>query len=274
MTLNEFKKILDGIPTTDLLPLLFVGHGNPMNAIENNVYTEGWAALGKSLPVPAVILSISAHWLTEGTYVHIAKQPRTIHDFWGFPDELYRIQYPCSGAPEYAHAVQAMLTKIPVHPDSDWGIDHGTWSVLHHMYPRANIPVFQMSIDLTKSAQWHYDLAKQLMPLREKGVLILGSGNIVHNLSRVKWGSDTTPYEWALEFDAQSQTLIETGDHLSLINYEKLGHAAMLSIPTPDHYWPFIYTLGLQKKNEIPTFPVNGIDLGSVSMRAVLFKNS
>ena len=182
------------------------------------------------------------------------------------------MQYPCPGSPEYAKATELIAHKIPIISDTDWGIDHGTWSVLCRMYPNADIPVFQMSIDQTKHGQWHYELAKQLSPLRDKGVLIMGSGNIVHNLGRINWDAKAKPYDWALEFDEQSRKLIEGGDHRALYEYEKLGHAAKLAIPTTDHYWPLIYTLGLQRKNEIVSFPVEGIAFSSVGMRCLLIK--
>jgi len=274
MTPKEFNNIIDKLPTTPRLPILFVGHGNPMNAIEDNIYSRAWKQLEFQLPKPKAILSISAHWLSSDTSVHISKKPRTIHDFWGFPDELYKIEYPCPGAPDFAMATQEIVNKTTVLKDVEWGLDHGTWSVLHHMYPNAEIPVYQLSINLTKTTLWHYELAKELAPLREKGVLIMGSGNIVHNLSRLAWEPNATPYDWAEEFDQQSKKLIIEENHRSLIEYEKLGPAAKLAIPTPDHYWPLIYVLGLQKKNESVSFPIEGIALGSVGMRTVLIGES
>jgi 4,5-DOPA dioxygenase extradiol len=254
------------------MPALFVGHGSPMNGIEDNIFVRGWKTLGESLPRPTAILAISAHWLTEGTFVHIAEKPKTIHDFWGFPKELYDINYPCPGAPAYAKAAQTLIANTQVETDMDWGIDHGTWIVLHRMFPLADIPVFQMSIDISKPGQFHYELGRELAALREKGVLIMGSGNIVHNLGRIDFNEDAKTFDWASEFDGIAKTLIKKGDHKALIDYGTLGHTAALAIPTPDHYWPLLYTLGLQAKNEEATFPIEGITHGSISMRSVLIK--
>lgn len=272
MTLNEFVHITHALPNSPRMPVLFIGHGSPMNGIEDTVFAREWKTLGETLPRPAAILAISAHWLTEGTFVHIAEKPKTIHDFWGFPKELYDLTYPCPGAPLYAEATQLLTEKTQIKKDLDWGIDHGTWIVLHRMYPAANIPVFQLSIDMSQSSQFHYDLSRALRPLREKGVLIIGSGNIVHNLGRIDFNTAATTFDWADEFDTKAKALIAEGDHEALINYEKLGHAAALSIPTPDHYWPLLYTLGLQEKGEEATFPIEGIAHGSISMRSVLIK--
>ena len=273
MTLAELKRAVDQLPNTPRFPVLFVGHGSPMNAIEQNAYVAGWKSLGASLPTPNAILAVSAHWLTEGTKVHIAKHPRTIHDFYGFPEELYNLRYECSGAPEFAQATSDVLAPTIVANDTEWGLDHGTWVVLRHMYPEANIPVFQLSIDVARSHRAHYDLATQLRPLREKGVLVIGSGNIVHNLGRIAWDPAVLPFAWADEFDQRAKLLLEIGDNDSLIDYEKLGDSATLAIPTPDHYWPLIYTLGLKEKGDQVSFPVEGIAHGSISMRAVLFNS-
>ncbi len=269
MTLHELKKIIDTLPSMPRMPVLFVGHGSPMNALEQNIYTRSWKDLGEKLPRPSAILSISAHWITEGTFVHVEAKPKIIHDFYGFPKELYALTYPCPGAPEVASATQEILTPTIVLPDSQWGIDHGTWVVLHHMFPNADIPVFQMSIDVSRSHEQHYELGRLLMPLREKGVLIMGSGNLVHNLGRIDFNEEAVPFDWALEFDTQAKNLLQDGDHRALINYENLGQSAAISIPTPDHYWPLLYALGLQEKNESLTFPVEGISHGSISMRAI-----
>lgn len=251
-------------------PVLFVGHGSPMNAVEDNEYARAWRRLGESLPRPRAILSISAHWLTRGTRVDVSQRPATIHDFWGFPERLYRKEYGCPGAPELAARVQAMIHEAMVEPDSEWGLDHGTWMPLVRIYPSADIPTFQLSIDLTQPAGFHYRLGAELASLRDEGVLIMGSGNIVHNLGRVDFDPGAPPYDWAVEFDELAGRLIEAGDHEALMAYEKLGSAARLAVPTPDHYWPLMYILGLQGRSDRVSFPVTGIAHGSVSMRAVL----
>lgn len=269
MTLNEFTHKLSGLPETPLMPALFVGHGSPLNGVEDNVYSRGWATLGQSLPHPKAILAISAHWLTEGTYVHVAKVPRTIHDFSGFPKELYDLTYPTQGAPECAQMTKELITSARVLSDNDWGIDHGTWIVLHHMYPYADIPTFQLSIDMSKPSQFHYELGRELSALRKKGVLIMGSGNIVHNLGRIDFNENAPTFDWAGTFDEKVKTLVQNGDHSALIHYEKLGGDAMLAVPTPDHYWPLLYILGLQQNNEEITFPIEGMTHGSISMRSI-----
>ncbi len=269
MTLHDLTPLFNSLPSTMRFPVLFVGHGNPMNALETNRYTESWRALGTTLPVPHAILSISAHWLTEGTKVHMVEEPKTIHDFWGFPKELYDVTYECSGALKFAGATKELLTPRDVGLDTEWGLDHGTWSVLRHLYPLANIPVYQMSIDLGLSHRAHYELAESLRPLREKGVLIMGSGNLVHNLGRIAWEEGAKPYYWAGHFDAQAKNFLSDGNHDALIDYEKLGEEAVLSIPTPDHYWPMLYALGAGSRGEQITFPVEGIAHGSISMRAI-----
>lgn len=250
------------------MPVLFMGHGNPMNAIEDNDFTRAWKKIGDGIQ-PKAILCISAHWLTKGTFVSVAERPETIYDFYGFPEQLFQTRYPSPGAPEVARQVKENVQKTQILEDEHWGLDHGTWSVLVKMYPKADIPVFQMSIDYTKPLQYHYELAQELNFLRSKGVLIIGSGNIVHNLRMARFGNNVQPYDWAIEFDETSKKLLLDGDHSSLINYKKLGKAAELSIPTEDHYIPLIYTLGLQTKNEILDFPVEGMAFGSGSMRSV-----
>lgn len=272
MTLREFQKTAREFQKTEKLPVLFVGHGSPMNAVERNEYSRAWGELGGKLPKPKAVLCVSAHWLTEGTGVHIAKKPKTIHDFWGFPEELYNIQYPCPGAPEYAKETQALIKKTNVEPDEEWGLDHGTWVVMMHLFPKADVPVFQLSIDFPKPGAFHYELGRELAALRERGVLIVGSGNIVHNLGRIAFDPNAKPFDWALEFDELSKNFLEKGDDTSLIAYEKLGPAAKLAIPTPDHYFPLLYALGARRKGEHVSFPVTGIAHGSVSMRAVMFR--
>lgn len=272
MKLNKLSEIVDNTEQTALMPLLFVGHGNPMNAISDNSFTQGWYAKAQAIEKPKAILCISAHWETKGTFVTTMKEPRTIHDFGGFPQELFDVQYPAPGSPEFAKEVQDSVSKTSVHEDHNWGLDHGTWSVLVKMFPEADIPVFQLSLDYTKSAQYHYELAKELAFLRRKGVLVMGSGNIVHNLRYAQLGVNPKPYDWALEFDQQAKELIDKGDHNSLINYQNLGTAAQLSIPTPDHYLPLLYILGLQEKNEAPSYFNEEMAFASGSMRSVLFQ--
>ncbi len=268
VTLNSFmenfseKKFAD-----EIMPLLFVGHGNPMNAIEKNEFHNKWTELGKSLPKPKAILVISAHWLTKGTRVTAMEKPKTIHDFYGFPQELFDVQYPVNGSPELAKEIQLFIQKTKVQSDFEWGLDHGTWSVVMPMYPNADIPVFQLSIDYTQPPQFHYHLAQELSALRKKGVLIMGSGNIVHNLSMINWSGK--PYDWAIEFDEKVKNFIAEKNHDSLINYEKMGSIAKLSVPTNDHYLPLLYTLALQEKNETISFFNEKIDMGSASMRSV-----
>ncbi len=272
MTINEFVHNTDELPLTPRMPVLFVGHGSPMNGIDDNSFTLGWKNMAADIPHPQAILAISAHWLTEGTFVHMAQKPKTIHDFLGFPKELYDLNYPCPGSPFYAGIAKKTIIGVQVEDDLDWGIDHGTWIVLHRMYPKADIPVFQMSIDISKPSQFHYELGKQLTILREKGVLIIGSGNIVHNLGRIDFSGDAKAFDWAQEFDDSASGYIGDRNHGALIHYEKLGHAALLSIPTPDHYWPLLYILGLQEVDEVASFPITGLVHGSISMRSVLIK--
>lgn len=266
---KQFKNTAINYSKTAKMPVLFIGHGSPMNAIEQNQYTQAWKMLRNKLPKPNAILSISAHWLTKGTFVHANKNPKTMHDFWGFPDELYEIQYRCPGAPKTAAVVQSLIKSSRIESDTEWGIDHGTWVPLRYLFPEADIPVFQLSIDFSKSAQFHYNFGKELAPLREQGVLIIGSGNIVHNLGRMQYARDANPYDWAVEFDELSKELVIKGDHASLIAYENLGKSALISVPTPDHYWPLLFILGLQEKDDQISFPAKGITHGSVSMRAI-----
>ena len=268
VTLNSFmKSFSDTKPAEEKMPVLFVGHGNPMNAIEKNEYHNKWTEMGKSLPKPKAILVVSAHWLTKGTSVTAMERPKTIHDFGGFPDELFAQQYPAMGSPEFAKEVQSLVTKTKVQADLDWGLDHGTWSVLLPMYPNADIPVFQLSIDYSQPPQYHYDLAKELAALRKKGVLIIGSGNIVHNLGMIDWNGKA--YDWAIEFDEKIKKFIDSGDHSSIINYQNMGKIAQLAVPTNDHYLPLLYSLALQEKNETLSYFNAKCEMGSVSMRSV-----
>jgi 4,5-DOPA dioxygenase extradiol len=253
-----------------IMPAIFFGHGNPMNAVSSNSYTQGWRSIAAKAPRPKAILSISAHWYLPGTAVTIDTAPRTIHDFGGFPPELYQVQYPAPGDPELARRVQKMLAPLDVELDDSWGLDHGTWSVLRHAYPEADVPVVQLRIDETKPASFHFELGRRLAPLREEGVLIVGSGNIVHNLHSYAWGRHLPdPYEWAVRFERQAKELMLAGNHQPLIDYETLGEDAMLSIPTPDHYLPLLYVLAGRREGESISFPIEGVDGGSISMLAV-----
>jgi 4,5-DOPA dioxygenase extradiol len=255
---------------SDLMPAVFLGHGNPMNALARNAYTEGWAAIGKAVPRPKAVLSVSAHWYIPGTAATVDPKPRTIHDFGGFPRELYRVEYPAPGSPELARRLRDLLAPVPVELDESWGLDHGTWSVLRHVFPDADIPVVQLSIDERQPPTFHYDLGKRLAPLRGEGVLVVGSGNIVHNLETYAWGKDgIPPYDWAVRFERRARDLMAKGDDARLAAYETMGLDARLSAPTPDHFLPLLYVLGLRQKGESVRFPVEGVDGGSVSMLAV-----
>lgn len=269
MNLRDLEKHTAHLPSSPKMPVLFVGHGNPMNAITENSFTRGWRQAIAGLPQPNAILCVSAHWETRGTKVTAMKQPRTIHDFGGFPQALFDVQYPSPGAPAYAKEVQEMVDLTRVGLDHEWGLDHGTWSILVKMFPQANIPVFQLSLDYTQPPQFHYNLAKQLAGLRQKGVLIIGSGNIVHNLRMADLREGSQPYDWALEFDALSKKLIKEGRHNDLINYHTLGSAAHLSIPTPEHYLPLLYTLALQDGKDEISFFNEELAFRSGSMRSV-----
>jgi 4,5-DOPA dioxygenase extradiol len=252
------------------MPAVFLGHGNPMNALARNVYTEGWAAIGKAVSRPKAVLAVSAHWCIPGTAATVDPRPRTIHDFGGFPQELYRVEYPAPGSPELARRLRDLLAPVPVELDESWGLDHGTWSVLRHVFPDADIPVVQLSIDERQPPAFHYDLGKRLAPLRGEGVLVLGSGNIVHNLETYAWGQDgILPYDWAVRFERRARDLMAKGEDARLAAYETMGLDARLSAPTPDHFLPLLYVLGLRQKGESVRFPVDGVDGGSVSMLAV-----
>ncbi len=235
-----------------VMPVLFLGHGSPMNAIEVNEFVTGWKNIAGTLPTPRAILCISAHWETKGTYVTAMDKPRTIHDFGGFPEELYQVQYPAPGSPELASETKALIKKAAVGFDEKWGLDHGTWSVVKHLFPEADTPVIQLSLDHFRSPQDHYDLAAELVPLRKKGVLIIGSGNMVHNLGMAAWNrlNETFGYDWTLEASGKMKKYILGGNHQELIRYESQGRAFNLAIPTPDHYLPLLYVLALKKENE------------------------
>ncbi len=251
------------------MPVLFVGHGNPMNAIEDNAYVRAWRAQGRLLPRPKAILCISAHWFGRGSWVHGAERPRTIYDFYGFPPELYRQRYGCPGAPELAERVRGLLKGARVGWDLDWGVDHGCWVPLMHLFPDAGVPVCQLSLDYTKPTRAHYELGRRLAPLRRESVLIVGSGNVPHNLGMFDFERDADPFPWAVRFDEKVKRLILDRDHEALIEYEKLGRDAELSIPTPDHFWPLLYALALQEPDEQVEFFVEGIAHASVSMRSL-----
>jgi 4,5-DOPA dioxygenase extradiol len=259
----------------EALPAIFFGHGNPMNALMDNDYTAGWRRIGKQTPRPKAILSISAHWYAPGTGVTITTAPRTIHDFGGFPRDLYTVQYPAPGDPDLARRVQEMLAPLPVKLDNSWGLDHGTWSVLCHAYPDADIPVVQLSIDETQPTSFHFEIGRKLAPLRDEGILIAGSGNLVHNLHTYAWGRHMPdPYDWAARFEIEAREMLLAEEYEPLIQYEKLGRDALLSIPTPDHYLPLLYVIGTRQKGEALTFPLEGIDGGSISMLSVQVGNS
>lgn len=252
------------------MPVIFFGHGNPLNALESNAYTEAWVTIGKSLSKPRAILSISAHWYLPATLVTAVERPRTIHDFGGFPKQLYEMQYPAPGDPDLARQVQSLLQPIQVGLDTRWGLDHGTWSVLAHVFPDADVPVVQLSIDDTQPPQFHYEIGKRLWSLRDENVLIIGSGNVVHNLHAYAWGRrPVDPLDWAVRFENRVRELLAQHQHEPLIAYDSLGRDALLAVPTPDHYLPLLYVLGLRRGEDALTFPVQGFDGGSVSMLAI-----
>lgn len=254
---------------SERMPAIFFGHGNPLNALADNDWTRGWRAIGESIPEPKAILCISAHWYIPAVAVTSMERPRTIHDFGGFPKELFEFRYPSPGSPELAARVQELLGDV-IADDAHWGLDHGTWSVLCHAFPNADIPVVQLSINEAEPALFHYDLAKKLRALRDEGILIVGSGNIVHNLHTYAWGRhNVEPFDWAMRFDEKARELMLASDHQPLINYETLGKDALLSAPTPDHYLPLLYVLGTQTDDDEVSFPVEGFDGGSISMTAV-----
>jgi len=252
------------------LPAIFFGHGNPMNALLDNAYTQAWAGVGAALPKPRAILCISAHWFVPETGVTISTAPRTIHDFGGFPPALYEVAYPAPGDPALARRVQQMLAPLPVALDDRWGLDHGAWAVLKHVYPRADVPIVQLSIDEREPGAFHYEIGKRLAPLRDEGVLIVGSGNLVHNLHAFAWGRhNAEPFDWALRFEQRAREMLAAGEQQPLVDYERLGRDALLSIPTPDHYVPLLYVIATRQRDDRISFPVEGVDGGSVSMLAV-----
>ncbi len=272
MHLNELNNISQSFSVTEKMPALFLGHGSPMNAIEENQFVKGFKDIAKTLPRPNAILCISAHWFTNGTKVTAMEMPRTIHDFGGFPKELFEVQYPANGSPELAKDTKILLQPTLVELDEKWGLDHGAWSVIKHLFPNADIPVVQLSIDYTKPAQYHYELSEKLNSLRNRGVLIIGSGNIVHNLSLVDWENfekDNHGHDWAIEARYILNKLLLDGDYKSLINYDKISKAINLAIPTPEHYLPLIYVLGLHQKEEYLTMFNDKLVAGSLSMTSL-----
>lgn len=253
MKLNELDKMTAPLNSTDKMPVLFLGHGSPMNAIEENEFVAGFRNVAKEIPRPQAILCVSAHWETRGTLVTAMENPVTIHDFGGFPRELFEVQYPAPGSPDLAKETKSLVKKTDVGLDDKWGLDHGAWSVIKHLYPKADIPVIQMSLDYYQTPQYHYELAKEIKSLRKKGVLIIGSGNMVHNLRMVAWDKLNTPdfgYDWALEANEKMKKYILDGDAQALINFRSQGKAFDLSIPTPEHYLPMLYAYALKEKNE------------------------
>jgi 4,5-DOPA dioxygenase extradiol len=256
------------------LPVLFIGHGNPMNAIKHNAFTESLERLGKEIPRPEAVLCISAHWMTEGTWITEMEHPKTIHDFYGFPQELFDVQYNSPGSPEIADRIRALVTKPRIIPDVDmWGLDHGTWSVLKHMYPKADIPVMQLSLNMHHPAQDHFDLGVKLRALREQNILIVGSGNIVHNLRKIKWGDDASAYDWAVEFDEWMKERLLKKDYETIIKDATNSEAGKLSIPTMDHWFPLFYVLGASTPEDTLKFEYEGIENGSISMRTFTLGN-
>lgn len=259
----------EDLPSTPPMPVLFLGHGSPMNAIEDNVHTRGWRDMGRDLPHPTAILCISAHWETQGTFVTGMERPRTIHDFGGFPQALFDVQYPAPGSPALAAQTQQLITSHHIGVDHRWGLDHGAWSVIMHLFPKADVPVVQLSLDRALSPRQHYDLARELAALRRKGVLIIGSGNMVHNLGTLTWQQPEATHDWALEAHDRMRTLIRTGDHAPLIDFAKQGRAFQLSIPTPEHFLPLLYVLGMQERKEALCLFNEQTLMGSIAMTSV-----
>lgn len=273
-TLIEFKKFIQHLDSTAQMPSLFIGHGSPMNGIELNEFSVNWEELGKTLPKPKAVLVISAHWFTKGTKITAMRIPPTIHDFGGFPQALFDVQYPASGNPELAKQTAQHIHSAKVELDHDWGLDHGSWTVLRHFYPEADVPVLQLSIDYSKGAQYHYDLAKELANLRKKGVLVIGSGNMIHNLRMINWEMmNGGGYDWALELNEKLKITISEGNHQALINFNQLDSAMRLAVPTPEHYLPLLYTLALQNDKDELTFFNDKAVGGSLTMTSLLMAN-
>lgn len=271
MKLQQLNKMTEPLGKTKKMPVLFLGHGSPMNAIEENEFVAEFRNIAKEIPRPSAILCVSAHWETKGTFVTAMQNPPTIHDFGGFPKELFAVQYPAPGSPDLAKETQSLITNTEVGLDHQWGLDHGAWSVIKHLYPNGDIPVIQMSIDYSQSSQYHYELAKQIKSLREKGVLIIGSGNMVHNLRMVAWNqmNENFGFDWALEANDKMKNYIMNGDHNQLINFRSQGKAFDLAIPTPEHYLPLLYSLAVKdEKDQVSLFNDKAV-AGSLSMTSV-----
>ena len=272
MKLNYLHKVSETLEKSDEMPVLFLGHGSPMNAIEENEFVRGFRQVGTSIPKPSAIICISAHWETKGTYVTAMEHPKTIHDFGGFPKQLFEVEYPAPGDPKLAKETQVLIKKTQIGLDDQWGLDHGAWSVIKHLYPKADVPIIQMSIDYTQPAQYHYDLARELSSLRKKGVLIIGSGNMVHNLGMLAWDrlqDSEYGYDWALEASTKMKQYILNGDFKPMINFRNQGRAFDLAIPTPEHYLPLIYALGLKgEKEKISLFNDKAL-AGSLTMTSL-----
>ena len=269
---STIKNISQTFANTEKMPVLFLGHGSPMNAIEENEFVAGFRNIGKTIPKPKAVICISAHWETLGTKITAMEKPKTIHDFGGFPKALFEIQYPAPGNPELAEEIQKSVQKTAVGLDQTWGLDHGSWSVIKHLYPQADVPVLEISIDYSKPPQYHYDLAKELAWLRNKGVLIIGSGNMVHNLGLVAWNKmnvDNYGYDWAIEASTKMKNLILDGDHNSLIKYDLMGNSFKYAIPTPEHFLPLLYTLALKNENEKITIFNDKAMAGSLTMTSI-----
>lgn len=272
MNLKDLRNITAPFSPSPKMPVLFLGHGSPMNAIEDNEFVQGFKHVAKTLTKPSAILCISAHWETRGTFVTAMQTPRTIHDFGGFPKALFEVQYPAPGSPKLAEETKAMIHKTDVGLDHAWGLDHGAWSVITHLYPKADVPVIQLSLDYSQPAEYHYELAQELAVLRNKGVLIIGSGNMVHNLSRIAWDKLNTEaygYDWAVEANETMKKHILSGNHKPLIDFRGQGAAFNLAIPTPEHFLPLLYVLALQEKHEQLSFFNDKPVGGSLTMTSV-----
>ena len=261
------RKLAATPDTTAPMPTLFIGHGSPMNAIEDTEFSRAWEEVAQSLPRPKAVLCVSAHWQTPGTRITAMEKPNTIHDFYGFPPALHEKHYPAPGSPDLARMAQKMMRESHAELDSEWGLDHGAWAVLCRMYPKADVPVVQLSLDERKPPAFHYELGRELRGLRKKGVLIFGSGNIVHNLREIVW--EDTAYDWALEFDAKMKDLILSSDHKAVVDYSRLGRSAHLAVPTLEHYLPLLYVLGTQDEADSVRFFAEKVTLGTMSMRSV-----
>jgi 4,5-DOPA dioxygenase extradiol len=273
--IKGFKKMNKETESTGKMPVLFLGHGSPMNAIEENEFVQGFRNIGKTIKKPKAILCVSAHWETKGTFVTAMEKPRTIHDFGGFPEALFEVQYPAPGSPDLANETKSLVQRTNVGLDENWGLDHGAWSVIKHLYPHADVPIIQMSLDYYQAPQYHYDLAKELSSLRKKGILIIGSGNMVHNLGMVAWDklNDEYGFDWAIEASEKMKKFILNGDHLSMINYQSQGKAYTLAIPTPEHYLPLLYVLALKEENEKVSIFNDKTVAGSLTMTSLKIDN-